>query len=85
MKVLFIGGTGVISSACSQLAVARGIELFLLNRGETKRSVPESAKILRGDIRDRESVLVVPITEVACHLLRGHGHPIHEELRCSIG
>ena len=26
MKVLFIGGTGVISSACSQLAVARDID-----------------------------------------------------------
>ena len=28
MRVLFIGGTGVISSACTELAVARGIELF---------------------------------------------------------
>ncbi len=31
MKVLFIGGTGVISSACSQLAVKRGMELYLLS------------------------------------------------------
>jgi len=28
MKVLFIGGTGLISSACSELALERGIELF---------------------------------------------------------
>ena len=33
MKVLFIGGTGLISSACTRLAVDRGVELFLLNRG----------------------------------------------------
>jgi nucleoside-diphosphate-sugar epimerase len=33
MKVLFIGGTGLISSACTRLAVEQGIELFLLNRG----------------------------------------------------
>jgi len=33
MKILFIGGTGVISSACAQLALARGFELTLLNRG----------------------------------------------------
>jgi nucleoside-diphosphate-sugar epimerase len=33
MKVLFIGGTGLISSACTRLAVERGLELFLLNRG----------------------------------------------------
>lgn len=56
MKVLFIGGSGVISSACSQLATERGIELFLLNRGESRRSVPESAHILKADIRDKDSV-----------------------------
>lgn len=33
MKVLFIGGTGFISAAVSRLAVARGIELYHLNRG----------------------------------------------------
>ena len=41
MKVLFIGGTGKISSACTQLAVERGIDLYLLNRGQT--SAPRSA------------------------------------------
>jgi len=56
MKVLFIGGTGVISSACSRLAVNRGIDLYLLNRGQTARPIPEGARILRGDIRDRASV-----------------------------
>ncbi len=55
MKVLFIGGTGVISSACSQLAVERGMELYLLNRGQTSRPIPEGARVLRGDIRDSES------------------------------
>lgn len=55
MKVLFIGGTGCISSACSELAIKRGFDLYLLNRGETDRKIPESAKILRGDIRDFNS------------------------------
>jgi len=56
MKILFIGGTGVISSASSELAVERGDELFLLNRGESKRSMPKSAHILKADIRDKDSV-----------------------------
>jgi len=56
LKILFIGGTGVISSACSQLAVENGIDLYLLNRGETKREIPANAKILIGDIRDKNSV-----------------------------
>lgn len=57
MKVLFIGGTGAISSACSKLAIERGYDLYLLNRGETGRSVPQAAKIMRGDIRDKQSVI----------------------------
>ena len=55
MDVLFIGGTGNISSACSRLAVERGINLYLLNRGESHRAVPEGATVLRGDIRDTAS------------------------------
>ena len=57
MKILFIGGTGIISSACTHLAVERGIELYLLNRGHsTKRGpLPPEVKILKGDIRDLAS------------------------------
>ena len=32
MRILFVGGTGLISSACTQLAVKRGIEVVHLNR-----------------------------------------------------
>ena len=55
MRVLFIGGTGTISSACSQLAVDRGIDLYLLNRGRSGRPVPPGAHVLHGDIRDPAS------------------------------
>jgi nucleoside-diphosphate-sugar epimerase len=57
MKVLFIGGTGVISSACTTLAMNQGIELYLLNRGQTNRPIPEGVRILQGDIRDKNSAL----------------------------
>jgi nucleoside-diphosphate-sugar epimerase len=56
MKVLFIGGTGVISSACSREAVERGIDLYLLNRGESTRPVPDEVRIINADIRNKESV-----------------------------
>ena len=56
MKVLFIGGTGIISSACSDLAVEKGIELYHLNRGNGIRSVPDSVQTLIGDIRDKHSI-----------------------------
>ncbi|WP_432824919.1 NAD-dependent epimerase/dehydratase family protein [Dactylosporangium sp. CA-092794] len=57
MKVLFIGGSGIISSACSRLAVERGIDLYVLNRGATAtRPLPEGAHVLHADIRDAGSV-----------------------------
>ena len=57
MKVLFIGGSGVISSACSRLAVERGVDLCLLKRSTGgPRPVPDDATVLRGDIRDPASV-----------------------------
>src|ERR1051326_8414323 len=55
MKVLFIGGTGIISTACSRLAVEQGVELYVLNRGQSTRPLPAEAHQLRGDIRDPAS------------------------------
>ena len=56
MKVLFIGGTGFLSSACSELAIARGIDLYHLNRGISAniRKV-QGAKTIIADIRDVEA------------------------------
>lgn len=48
MKVLFIGGSGVISAACSRLAVARGLDLTVLNRG--RRATTVGARQLTADI-----------------------------------
>lgn len=56
MRVLFIGGTGIISSASSPLAIESGIELYLLNRGKSHRETPAGAKILHGDANDRASL-----------------------------
>lgn len=52
MKVLFIGGTGTISTACTALAAERGIELYLLNRGQRKVDVPAGVQVLTGDINE---------------------------------
>ncbi|HEX7894599.1 MAG TPA: hypothetical protein VF447_10440, partial [Terriglobales bacterium] len=48
MKVLFIGGTGIISTACTALAVERGVELTLLTRG--KRELPRGVRAFAEDI-----------------------------------
>lgn len=51
MKVLFIGGTGVISTACTALAVERGLDLTLLNRGQ-HATHPAGVKVLTADVND---------------------------------
>lgn len=60
MKALFIGGTGLISTAVSALAVERGWELYLLNRGKSVEDgvskIPEGAKVITGNIKKPEEV-----------------------------
>lgn len=57
LRALFIGGNGIISSACSRLAVEKGIDLTLLNRGMEKTRPPiDGAKALIADAADPESV-----------------------------
>jgi nucleoside-diphosphate-sugar epimerase len=51
MKILFIGGTGLISSACAELAIAKGMDVTLLNRAaSTKYPLPPGARQLIGDV-----------------------------------
>jgi nucleoside-diphosphate-sugar epimerase len=57
MKVLFIGGTGKISSACTVAAVQGGVDLYLLNRGKSWRTVPAGVREIHADISDKKSVL----------------------------
>lgn len=56
MKVLFIGGTGIISTETSKLCIERGIELWLLNRGKSIRQLPEGAIHVNLDYRDQNAM-----------------------------
>src|SRR6266508_2848769 len=65
MEILFIGGTGIISSACADLTVAQGHELFILNRSISKKyPVPQGATVLQADVYTDEARLA--------RLLAGH-------------
>ncbi len=55
MRILFVGGTGIISSACSRRAVELGHEVYLLCRGQSPRGVPDGARVIKADVRDLES------------------------------
>lgn len=55
MKVLFIGGTGNISTASSNLAVRKGIDLYLLTRGKATVEIADATSIT-GDINKPEQL-----------------------------
>ena len=53
MKILFIGGTGIISTAISKKLLAGGEhELYLINRGNRNESLPDGYKAITCDIND---------------------------------
>lgn len=56
-SVLFIGGTGVISSASVALAAERGWDVTVLNRGRSgDRPLPEGVESLSANVRDADAV-----------------------------
>lgn len=53
LRVLFLGGTGIISSASSWRAVEAGLDLTVVNRGKTStRALPPEARVLTADVGD---------------------------------
>lgn len=55
MKVLFIGGTGNISAACSRLALETGIDLYHLNRRKAIHDFP-GVTTLVADVNNRAAL-----------------------------
>ncbi|MEU6859239.1 SDR family oxidoreductase [Glycomyces sp. NPDC046736] len=57
VSVLFIGGTGRISTSCVREAVSRGLDVTVLNRGRTsERTLPPETALVTADVNDPESV-----------------------------
>lgn len=52
MKVLIIGGTGLISTTITRQMLEQGIDLTLYNRGKSEARTPDGARQLRGDRND---------------------------------
>jgi nucleoside-diphosphate-sugar epimerase len=58
MNVLFLGGTGTISTACVADALTQGLNVYILNRGRTlKRSITQGVKVIIGDAYNDNDLL----------------------------
>lgn len=54
MKVLLIGGTGVLSTAVAKEAVRHGISVSMINRG--RRPLPDGVELLKSDKEDFDNI-----------------------------
>ncbi len=52
MHILFIGGTGLISTAIARQLLEAGQEVTLFNRGKSPSRLPDGANEIRGDRKD---------------------------------
>ena len=52
MHVLFIGGTGLISTAIARQLLERGDQVTLFNRGKSENRLPPGAEVITGDRKD---------------------------------
>jgi len=57
LRILFIGGTGLISTACAAATVGAGHELWLLNRGRSRlATIVSPERVLTADAHDEAQV-----------------------------
>ncbi len=55
MKILIVGGTGLISTAITRELYARREEVILHNRGRNATDVPDGVRRLHGDRTDADT------------------------------
>lgn len=56
MKLLIIGGTGIISTAVSKTMVDMGHDVWIINRGSQNHLLPKEAHVIISDINDTAAV-----------------------------
>lgn len=85
MKALFIGGTGIISTAIvKRLAQMPLWEVWLLNRGSRKDVVPENVYQIIADIKDEEAVAkqIADLSfDVVCEFIGFHVEDVERDYR----
>jgi nucleoside-diphosphate-sugar epimerase len=57
VKILFIGGTGTISSAITKTLLEEGNhQLYLINRGNRNGNLPANVQVIQGDIHNEAEI-----------------------------
>lgn len=56
MKVLIIGGTGILSTAVVDECVNKSIDVYMINRGRRKLFINEKVHLIKCDVHNKERV-----------------------------
>ena len=56
MKLLVIGGTGVLSTAVVAEALRKGVEVTMINRGHRMERIPQGVKFIKADCSDTDTI-----------------------------
>lgn len=56
MKLLIVGGTGVLSTAVVKEALRKGLEVTVINRGNRKNRIPEGVELIQSDVANEANV-----------------------------
>ena len=51
MKILILGGTGILTTDVCRYAISKGYDVSILNRGKRKYAISRGATLIEGDIR----------------------------------
>ena len=85
MKALFVGGTGIISTAIVKRLVSElGWEVWLLNRGNRPEAMPEGVNQIIGDIKDEADIakkLEGLSFDVVCEFIGFHVEDVERDYR----
>ena len=88
MNVLFIGGTGIISTAITKLAHKKKISLTLLNRGNRSKYVPSGVTTLTCDINNESEVKALiqdKFYDVVVNFIAFHPSEVERDIRLFSG
>ncbi|MEM8497995.1 MAG: NAD-dependent epimerase/dehydratase family protein [Pseudomonadota bacterium] len=82
MKILFVGGSGEISFACVEQAIAAGHKVTVFNRGLTKPPPPNKVQQMVGDFLDNASYqsLASQDFDVVCQFLAYNTEQVERDI-----
>ena len=63
MKLLIIGGSGMLSSAVVDEAIKQGINVTMVNRGHRKSFINTKAELVIGDVRNNPQIILNKLGE----------------------